>query len=216
MEFDKLSTRYTGGIASSYEAMRTGSSDWPKEQAVVERFLRTLPAGSSIIDVPVGTGRFLEFYKAFGLKPTGLDISADMLASAKVKADALALDIDLAKADIRHLAFADRSIDTVLCVRFVNWIDFSGFEAVMAELARVARNTIIVSVRVWPTPKSFGQWLGQRWTAFRRRHAELRFHNTEATEELFTRVGFTIADSETVRQGRDQTNFVFYLLRRAG
>ncbi len=216
MEFDKLSTRYTGGIATSYEALRTGSTDWPKEQAVVERFLRTLPAGSSIIDVPVGTGRFLPFYKTFGLKPTGLDISLDMLDSAKEKAGALALDIDLAKADIRHLQFADRSVDTVLCVRFVNWIDFVGFEAVMAELARVARSNIIVSVRVWPTPKSLGKRLGQAWTAFRRRNAELHFHNTEATEALFKRVGFAIADSENVRPRKDQTDFVFYLLRRAG
>jgi ubiquinone/menaquinone biosynthesis C-methylase UbiE len=216
VEFDTLSTRYTGGIASSYEAMRTGSTDWPKEQAVVERFLRTLPQGSSIVDVPVGTGRFLEFYKAFGLKPTGLDISLDMMDSAKAKAAALALDIDFRKADIRHIDAPDKSFDTALCVRFVNWVDFAGFEAVMAELARVARDTIIVSVRVWPTPDTFGKKLGQMWTAFRRRNAELHFHNKQAAEALFTRIGFRIVDSENVRQRKDQTSFVFYLLRRAG
>ncbi|HEY2069201.1 MAG TPA: class I SAM-dependent methyltransferase [Rhizomicrobium sp.] len=215
MKFDTLSTRYTGGVASSYEAQRTGSADWPKEQAVVERFLATLPSGSSIVDVPVGTGRFLEFYKRFGLAPTGLDISLDMMESAKAKAQALSLDINFQKADIRHIDAPDKSFDTALCVRFVNWVDFAGFEAVMAELSRVARSNIIVSVRVWPTPSSFGAKLGQMWTSFRRRKAELHFHNTQATEALFQRVGFTIVESENVRQRRDQTSFVFYLLRRA-
>jgi ubiquinone/menaquinone biosynthesis C-methylase UbiE len=215
MEFDKLSTRYTGGIAQSYEALRTGGTDWPKEQAVVERFLRTLPRDSTIVDVPVGTGRFVEFYKAFGLKPTGLDISLDMMDSAKEKADALGLDIAFRKADIRHIDAPDRGFDTALCVRFVNWVDFAGFEAVMAELARVARDTIIVSVRVWPTPDTLGKRFGQMWTSFRRRNAELHFHNRQATEALFARIGFTIADSENVRQRKDQTSFVFYRLRRA-
>jgi ubiquinone/menaquinone biosynthesis C-methylase UbiE len=214
MKFDTLSTRYTGGVAQSYEALRTGSADWPREQAAVERFLRTLPAGSSIVDVPVGTGRFLEFYKSFGLRPTGLDISLDMMDSAKAKASALALDIDLRKADIRRIDTPDRSFDAALCVRFVNWVDFAGFEAVMTELARVARHTIIVSVRVWPTPATFGKRLAQHWTSFRRRNAELHFHNREATEALFARVGFRIVDSENVRQRPDQTSFVFYLLSR--
>jgi ubiquinone/menaquinone biosynthesis C-methylase UbiE len=216
VEFERLSTRYTGGIASSYEAMRTGGPDWPKEQAVVERFLRALAPGSSVVDVPVGTGRFLEFYKTFGLKPTGLDISLDMMDSAKAKAAALALDVAFRKADIRHIDAPDGSFDTALCVRFVNWVDFKDFEAVMAELARVARDTIIVSVRVWPTPGTFGKKLGQMWTSFRRRNAELHFHNEQATEALFARIGFAIADSETVRERKDQTRFIFYRLRRAG
>jgi ubiquinone/menaquinone biosynthesis C-methylase UbiE len=215
MEYEKLSTAYTGGVASSYEARRTGSADWPKEQAAVERFLAGLPAGSSIVDVPVGTGRFLEFYKRFGLKPVGRDISLDMLASAKSKADALTLDIDLAKGDIRKLDIADRGVDTALCVRFVNWVDFAGFETAMKELARVAKTNIIVSVRVWPTPRTFANRIGQAWTAFRRRNADLHFHNTEATEALFARIGFPIVAQQNVRAGKDQTNFVFYLLRRA-
>ncbi|HEV2562313.1 MAG TPA: class I SAM-dependent methyltransferase [Rhizomicrobium sp.] len=214
MKFDTLSTRYTGGIAADYEAERTVAPQWAKEQAATERFLATLPAGATILDVPVGTGRFLEFYKKFGLVPTGLDISPDMLASAKAKAAALNLDIKLAQGDIRRLDAADKGFEAALCVRFVNWIDFAGTEAVLAELSRVARSTLIVSVRVWPTPRTFAQRLGQAWTNFRRRKAELNFHNTEATEALFGRLGFIIADSETVFRKSNQTSYVFYLLHR--
>jgi ubiquinone/menaquinone biosynthesis C-methylase UbiE len=214
MEFDKLSTAYTGGVAASYEAERTGGPEWPKEQAVVERFLATLPAGATIVDVPVGTGRFIEFYKKFNLVPTGLDISLDMLASAKAKAETLGLAATLKKGDIRKIDAPDKSFEAALCVRFVNWIDFASMEAVLGELSRVARSTIILSVRVWPTPRTLRQKLGQMWSRWHRRHAELNFHNTEATEALFAKLGFVIADSAVLRRRKDQTSYTFYLLRR--
>lgn len=87
-------------------------------------------------------------------------------------------------------------------------------EAVLTELARVARTTMIVSVRVWPTPRNIFQAFGQRWTNFRRRGAELNFHNTEATEALFARLGFDIADAVTVFRKNNQTSYVFYRLLR--
>ena len=103
MKFDELATRYTGGLAHGYEAERTGGPEWPREQAIVERFLGLLPRGVTLLDVPVGTGRFLPFYKACDLRVTGLDISLDMLAKARSKAAALGLDIALAKGDIRKV-----------------------------------------------------------------------------------------------------------------
>ena len=214
MEFEDLATRYTGGLARAYEAERTGGPEWPKEQDIVERFLGLLPRGASLIDIPVGTGRFLPFYRKYDLRVTGFDISLDMLADAKSKASTLGLDIALAKGDIRKIDAADKSFETALCVRFVNWVDFAGMQAALAELSRVARSTMIVSVRVWPTPKTLRQRLAQRWTSFRRRRADLNFHNQEATEALFARLGFAIADSEVVRRRRDQTSYILYLLRR--
>jgi ubiquinone/menaquinone biosynthesis C-methylase UbiE len=172
------------------------------------------PRGASLLDTPVGTGRFLPFYKKYDFRVTGLDISLDMLAAAKRNATALGLDIALAKGDIRRIDVSDRSFEAALCVRFVNWVDFAGMEAALAELSRVARSALIVSVRVWPTPKTLVQRLGQRRTSFRRRRADLNFHNQEATEALFARLGFAIADSEVVRQRRDQTSYIHYLLWR--
>jgi ubiquinone/menaquinone biosynthesis C-methylase UbiE len=215
MQFEDLATRYTGGLAQAYEAERTGGPEWPKEQAIVERFLGLVPRGAALLDIPVGTGRFLPFYKACDLRVTGLDISLDMLAAAKSKAAALGLDIALAKGDIRRIDAADKSFEAALCVRFVNWVDFAGMEVALAELSRVARSALIVSVRVWPTPKTLRERIGQRWTSFRRRRADLNFHNEEATEALFARLGFRVADSEVVRARKDQTRYILYLLRRA-
>jgi ubiquinone/menaquinone biosynthesis C-methylase UbiE len=214
MEFEKLSTHYTGSMASDYEAERVRGPEWPKEQAIVSRFLSTLPAGATIVDVPVGTGRFLEFYKKYGLAATGLDMSPDMLASAKAKASALSLDINLAQGDIRRIAAADKSFEAALCVRFVNWVDFAGMEAVFRELDRVARSAIITSIRVRPHPRTPLQWLGQRWSNWHRRKAELNFHNAEETIALFARIGWKIVDSEVVRERGDQTKYTMYLLHR--
>jgi ubiquinone/menaquinone biosynthesis C-methylase UbiE len=214
MEFAKLATHYTGGTAQGYEAERTVGPEWPREQAIADEFLSRLTAGATIVDIPVGTGRFLEFYKKHELRPTGLDISLDMLAEAKGKAAALNLDATLIEGDIRKIAAPDKSFDAALCVRFVNWVDFAGFEAALTELSRVARSTVILSVRVWPAPKTFGQWLHKSWITFRRRRADLNFHNEEATLALFARLGFAVADSQTVRTRKDRTRYMFYYLRR--
>ena len=40
---------------------------------------------NSIIDIPIGTGRFLEFYKKYTFDIYGVDISADMLKKTKEK-----------------------------------------------------------------------------------------------------------------------------------
>jgi ubiquinone/menaquinone biosynthesis C-methylase UbiE len=215
MDYQELSTRYTGQVASAYEAKRSVTRNWPKEQAAVERFLAKIPAGSTILDVPVGTGRFISFYKQFGLVATGLDTSLDMLEHSQRKAADCNLDIALHVGDIRNIQAEAKSFDTALCVRFLNWLDFQGMQEVLGELSRVARSHIIISVRVWPTPRTFISRVAQGWTSFRRRHAQLRFHNTEDTEAIFSKIGFQIEHKEIVERDRNQTQFVFYLLARS-
>src|SRR5690606_6662025 len=68
--------------AENYERRRSGSLTWRREQEIVESFLALADPspGSSVLDVPVGTGRFNDLYQTFRLRTIGIDISADMLA----------------------------------------------------------------------------------------------------------------------------------------
>src|ERR1700722_6805388 len=123
MDFEKLATRYQGPLARKYDSRRRHGAQWLREQAAVEALLARLPAGSTLLDIPAGTGRFIPLYKNHALRASGMDSSADMLAEAQSKANEIGFAIDLRTADIRRIDAPDASFDCVLCMRFLNWVD---------------------------------------------------------------------------------------------
>jgi ubiquinone/menaquinone biosynthesis C-methylase UbiE len=50
-----------------------------------------------------------------GVRLTGLDLSADMLAVARKRAADLAREVDLLEGDAQELPFPDAAFDTVVC-----------------------------------------------------------------------------------------------------
>lgn len=214
MQFEELATRYTGSMAQNYDAERKDSADWTNENIIIEDFMAHIPRGASVIDIPVGTGRFMEFYKRHQLVPTGFDISGDMLAAAREAATRSGVDAKLQMGDIRKIGAPDKSFEAGLCIRFVNWIDFEGFQGAIAELDRVVRSILIVTVRVQHTPHTLFEKLRQRWKTFSRRNAKLHLHNEDAVEAVFKAHGFRIADKRIVRKRRDKSTFQIYLLKR--
>ena len=134
MDFQALSTAYTGATATGYEARRTSTAKWLSEQIAVAELLRVVPSGATVLDIPVGTGRFLELYQERGLKVAGRDISPDMLRAARNKLNEVGgLDCSLELADIRTIPDADDQYDCVLSIRFLNWVDSRGLEEVLRE-----------------------------------------------------------------------------------
>src|SRR3990170_2451843 len=95
MKLEELAKTYTGEMAETYDSKRTLSKKWQLEQDVVHRILESMPHGITLIDVPVGTGRFVELYHKLGIAASGVDISKDMIARAGEKAGALDAKIDL-------------------------------------------------------------------------------------------------------------------------
>ena len=67
---------YYGQTAKDYEKTRQGGT-WERENAFL---LAGLKGVKSVLDCPVGTGRFLSFYQERKIKCVGVDISKDMLA----------------------------------------------------------------------------------------------------------------------------------------
>jgi len=215
MRFERLSNVYTADTARRYEAERLARPEWALEQIIVQRWLSALPAGTTLMDIPVGTGRFFEFHKRFGLIPTGIDISLDMLAQARERSAALGLDAALSCGDIRHIAAADKSFDGTVCVRFLNWIDFMAAQEVLTELGRITRSMLIVSVLVWSQPTSPWQWFSQRFMSLRLRRGGVHVHQEQAVTELFGRIGFKALASEPVRSAQPGgAKYLFYLLQR--
>jgi ubiquinone/menaquinone biosynthesis C-methylase UbiE len=166
MNFEQLARIYSGTVANAYDDERSKLEKWASEQRIVESFLATLPSGSSVVDIPVGTGRFVDAYYRLQLAPTGMDISSDMMAIAARKALEIGLNMSLYTADIRSIDAADDSFETAVCICFLNWIDINGAREAFHELVRVARKFLIVSIRHYTpfgklhpaTPKGFLQW----------------------------------------------------------
>ena len=93
-------------------------------------------ASGRTLEVAIGTGRSLPFYPA-EVELTGLDLSAEMLAVARRRADDLGRAVEFVEGDVERLPFPDASFDTVVCV--LGLCSVPRPEVALAELARVVR-----------------------------------------------------------------------------
>jgi ubiquinone/menaquinone biosynthesis C-methylase UbiE len=186
MHPDKLGRKYHGNVAATYDARREQSPGWWHQQRTVERYLSTLPAGSRVLDVPVGTGRFLEAYGRHGLDAIGVDISSAMLSQARAKMP----DAELYEGSIMDLPFADGSFDCVVCMRFLNWVGGAQLDRAVSEIARVSRGTVICNIRMCDPVISLFRRLRQwklRLYYIRTRNTDYVFHDPGRVADLFQR-----------------------------
>lgn len=134
-----MSKRYRGKGATGYEARRQGKRKWILEN---EGTAFLLPDGiKTVLDVPIGTGRFHEIYEERGLIVTGVDTSPDMLKEAKKKGFS-----DLHLGDIRNMNFPSKCFDVSVCIRLFAWFEPDAVLAAMKEMARVS-DTLIINIR---------------------------------------------------------------------
>lgn len=153
---DHAARKYRGEVASSYDAKRMDSPKWLAENRIVADMLKDIPRGSSVLDCPVGTGRFLSLYRERGLTVIAMDISPDMLAEARKKWDGRDDQIVFETGDIRQTGLLDKSVDVALAVRLFNWFEPIDVVHALRELQRIARVRIIFNVRVRNHPRTRG------------------------------------------------------------
>jgi len=140
--------KYYGSVAEGYDAKREESPKWRAENALVAEYLDGLMAGSWILDVPCGTGRFFQLYHDKGFIFRGMDASADMLRIAASKV------VDPEKARFIHgditkgTGLYDKSVDAALMIRLTRWLSPEDCQKALIELQRVARKKIIWTARV--------------------------------------------------------------------
>lgn len=199
MEIAPLRDRYYGDLAHSYDKHRKHTKNWRRENEVVEDYLGRLPCESTLLDVPVGTGRFAEFYKRFSLRVTGVDASQDMLAGATAKGQAEGLDWRLEQGNIKALSFPDGAFDTVVCIRFLNWVESADLSSIIGELSRVTRDQAILGVQIYVPIRDI-HFFSRR--GFRRSvlQAKRRFYMARARREFVYHPQRTFADALSSNQ----------------
>jgi SAM-dependent methyltransferase len=104
------------------------------QQDWVARLLRACPAAATILDAPCGTGRYFSMVTAAGHRVVGADQSAGMLAQARARGTAIALD----HIRLQELPYAGE-FDAVLTIDAMENVPPEDWPVVLANLHRAAR-----------------------------------------------------------------------------
>jgi ubiquinone/menaquinone biosynthesis C-methylase UbiE len=224
MDISKLSHRYTGNCAKDYDKKRVGENKWSVEERIVESLLAQFPKGSSILDIPVGAGRFIALYKKFNLRVTGIDASKDMLDESKKKVTAQNFKVVLKEGSIFDIRFSEGHFDIVLCIRFLNWIDYDNLSVAVKEITRVAQRNLIIGVRhLTPfsdiavyTPLGMMRFIRQCIMRLRKsfEKQKLVFHKKRDIDSLFEKYNLKVSEAAQVEKRADGTDYFIYLLRK--
>lgn len=180
--------RYYGSTARDYEKKRSIKPDWQREQNAVSKMVTSGP----VLDVPVGTGRYLQIYKDKGFKFQGIDASHEMIAQAHLKH----ADLIAKRGCITDLPFKGRQFGTVVCSRLLNWLYPVDMAKAVQEMRRVGKQ-IVTSIR-----------LGEKG------HHEGQANYTHSRQDFYAAIdGLFIESYEWILTAPDG-EFGFYKLRK--
>ncbi|MBA8826172.1 ubiquinone/menaquinone biosynthesis C-methylase UbiE [Saccharopolyspora lacisalsi] len=102
-QYDAYAPHYDSDTRHYERAMLGDGRSWACSQARGET-----------LEIAVGTGRNLDHYPP-GVALTGIDLSPEMLALARTRAESRKPPVDLLEGDAQALPFADATFDTVIC-----------------------------------------------------------------------------------------------------
>lgn len=137
--------RYYGEKAKRYRKDRCRQQKWAAEEKAIRQVMDDLPAGTKVLDIPCGDGRFFPFYHAKGFQFWGEDISEDMLAEAR-KSQPNGRNC-CRRGDIFCIDHAEDAFDVTVTMRFMNLIKPQDVCIVLPELMRVAKDKVIFGWR---------------------------------------------------------------------
>jgi SAM-dependent methyltransferase len=126
-----------------YDEISRGIAD-----AIEHCVLRLDPRpGERILDLSTGTGWTSRAVARRGAQVIGVDIAADLLDAARLKAEAELLPIEYELGDAEDLPFADGAFDAVVSTFGVMFASHP--DAAAAELARVCRPGGRIALTTW-------------------------------------------------------------------
>jgi len=184
--WDKSASSYDGQMDFVERLLGRGDREWLGERAT-----------GRVLEVAIGTGRSLPFYVT-ATTLTGVDLSSEMLAVARRRADDRGLPLDLLEGDAEALPVEDAAYDTVLCSLSLCTIPDPA--AAIAEMKRalVPGGRLLLLDHVassWP-PVYAVQWLVERISI--RVAGE---HYTRRSLPLVEAAGFEIVESVRQKAG---------------
>ena len=144
---DQGSRKYHGDVASGYDAKRENSPKWLEENRIITDMLSDLSPGTTVLDCPCGTGRFLQLYEESGFNVIAMDQSQEMMKQAYAKGSVIKNDYVIG--DICDTKLPDDIVDVAMNIRISRWVSP---EKWLKEMQRVAKKRIIFTARVRDHP----------------------------------------------------------------
>lgn len=139
--FIKLkNVKFSGVNALNYENRRSHKAEWQMEQSIIDSWLSNFQ-GVRLLDIPIGTGRYIPLYQKYEIEAVGIDLSEDMLEIARQKSA-----LDLRVGNVMNIEFPDKYFDVTVCTRLVNWLSPTDMEKAINEMLRVSQN-VFLSIR---------------------------------------------------------------------
>jgi SAM-dependent methyltransferase/predicted ester cyclase len=123
--FDKQAPKYDKSMSRFERLLFAGNRNWVCGQAEGE-----------VLELAAGTARNLTFYPE-GVMVTGIELSPEMAALGRKRAEELGRQIEMRVGDAQALDFPDESFDTVVCTYGLCTIPDDG--AAIREAKRVLR-----------------------------------------------------------------------------
>jgi SAM-dependent methyltransferase len=157
--YERVKRRYRdAAVATSYDAARFLSARGQKRHrltlaAIQRAFDKAASLGTPIrscLDLPCGTGRLFPWLVQQRLRFVGADISLEMMQTAGRKENVTSggrISPALVQCDGESLPLKSRSLDGVLCIRFMFHVPRAVRIRMLREMARVSRRWLIVDIR---------------------------------------------------------------------
>jgi len=142
--------KYDERVASTYDAVRERERHWWYEDEFIRQFFLKHKV-KSLLDLPVGTGRFFRHYQGVE-NLTGVDISEHMLTEARRRVGQLspAATVTLETGDVFALKYPDRFFDVTIVWRLFHLLPPDVLPGAVKELCRVTRGELIVQAYTPP------------------------------------------------------------------
>lgn len=132
---------YSPSDAKNYEQAREAEREWHIENAWIRQLVQQRQP-REVLDVPIGTGRFIPYYGASSV--VGVDLSVPMLQEASTKADRKSLH--LVCGNVASLPFSDARFDLVVCWRLLHLLTPAQLAPSLREMRRVCGGVLCVQV----------------------------------------------------------------------
>lgn len=184
--WNKMAPDYDRQIAFFERVQFGGGREWIGARAT-----------GHVLEVAIGTGRSLPFYRA-GTQLTGIELSPAMLEIARRQAAERGIDAELLEGDAADLPFEDGTFDTVVCALALCSIPDP--ERAVGEMARVLRpgGTLLLLDHIgsrWPLLYA-AQWLVERITI-----PAFGEHFTRRQRSLVEAAGLKVVETQRLKAG---------------
>ena len=134
--------------AATYDNVRDSSKQRANERMILREYLNKIAPNKDVLDLPIGTGAFVDLYAMYQHRVLGADISNTMLEIAENKIPAeLAENFTFDRLNILNEKFLARRFDVVISIRFLGEVlNLQQLNVALPRLVALSKKWLILDL----------------------------------------------------------------------